>query len=103
MSNIEPGQTFFKGRLFDGKQMKPFIVWDGRRNYASIPPPELAAAGHLHGRVVITQIGKAFNMNLIESILVTANCDSLIIWARDVAMYKTIVETISAKADMRLQ
>jgi hypothetical protein len=42
----KPGKKYFKGRLYRDGKMYPYVVWDGKRDYENVPPPEL-------GRVLI--------------------------------------------------
>jgi hypothetical protein len=78
--------------------MSPFVVWDGRGAYKSEPPANLILAENLTGRVCIVQVrnpklGTETVTDLLQS------CDSLILWARNTAVYRAIVENIKRQAD----
>jgi hypothetical protein len=93
-----PGHKYFKGRVIAGKRVHHYVVWDGLNNYESAPPPNLLLVEKLAGRVVIAQIrnGKA-GRETITALLMS--CDSVVLWARDTAVYRAIVQNLTQQSD----
>jgi hypothetical protein len=95
-------QKYFKGRLYWRGKMYPYVVWDGVRSYKSTPPPELADAEQLYGKLIIAQLGKKpSNVRQLLSTLIETS-DSIILWARDHTTYRAIVAEAKAFSDVRM-
>jgi hypothetical protein len=74
------GAKYFKGRLYEGSRMMPYVVWDGEKEYRSEPPVErLMVVERLGGQLLVAQINnKRLNRGHLVKMLGGA-CDSLII------------------------
>jgi hypothetical protein len=73
--------------------MSPYVVWDGLSDYKSHPPPNLLLAENLTGRVCIAQVRHpTVGTETIKALLLS--CDSVILWARNTAVYRAIVENL---------
>jgi hypothetical protein len=97
------GAKYFKGRMLQGDRTYRYVVWDGVRDYKSIPPvPQLVVAERLSGETLgIVQVKKRVSRSAL-SVLLQAH-GSVIFWARDHAVYRAIVDGIEAFADARMQ
>ena len=92
------GHLYFKGRVYVGERMFPYVVWDGRSGYKSHPPPNLLLAENLTGRVCIAQVRHhTIGTETINALL--ESCDSVILWAHNTAVYRSIVGNIKRQAD----
>jgi hypothetical protein len=77
--------------------MVPFVVWDGRCDYESHPPPNLLLAENVTGQICIMQVRHhTVGTETIKALL--ESCDSVILWARDTSIYRTIVENIKRQS-----
>jgi hypothetical protein len=89
---------YFKGRVYAGDRMFPYVVWDGRSGYKSHPPPNLLVVENLTGRTCIAQIrNRSVGVETVTALL--ESCDSVILWTRNTAVYRSIVENIKRQAD----
>jgi hypothetical protein len=91
-------QKYFKGRVIAEDRAFPFVVWDGIRRYQSHPPPNLLVAENLTGHTCIAQVRQhAVGTETITVLL--QDSDSVILWARDTAVYRSIVANIMRRSD----
>ena len=92
------GQRYFKGRVLAGERASHFVVWNGLLDYASPPPPILLVAENLTGRTCVAQIRNSkVGTETVTALL--ESCDSLILWTRNTAVYRAIVENIKRQSD----
>jgi hypothetical protein len=98
MSTPTAPHLYCKGRVYVGKRMLPFVIWDGRRDYESHPPPNLLLAENLTGRVYIAQVrNPKVGTETLAALL--EGCDSVILWARNTAVYRAVVKNINKQSD----
>jgi hypothetical protein len=91
-------RLYFKGRVYVGKRMFPYVVWDGVDKYASPPPPNLLVVEKLTGTTLIAQVrNPKVGTETVRALL--EGGDSLILWARNTAVYRSIVENIKRQSD----
>jgi hypothetical protein len=97
-----PEPKYHKSRVYTQGRMCPVVVWDGVHGYENIPPPALLIAENLMGRIGIAQIrNRKAGIDTILALL--KETDSVIIWARDHATYRSIVTNIERQSHGRLQ
>ena len=99
----DPGRKYFKNRLYWRGKAYPCVVWDGVRDYENVPPPELAAAERMCGKVCIMQLGKKPSSLRDTLAALVGPFTSIILWTRDHAVYLATVEEMKAQCDMWLQ
>jgi hypothetical protein len=98
MTKAKFRHLYFKGRVYVGKRMFPYVVWDGVDGYQSAPPPALLVAENLTGRTCVAQIRNSkVGTETVTALL--ESCDSLILWTRNTAVYRSIVENIKRQSD----
>ena len=90
---MTPGAKYFKGRLYDGSGMCPWVVWDGVRAYENEPPPSLLVAEKLIAQIRSLRAGSETITTLLK------NSDGVVLWARDHRTYRAIVENIQRQSD----
>jgi hypothetical protein len=91
-------QKYFKGRVLAGERAFHFVVWNGLRDYASPPPPNLLVVENLTGTTLIAQVrNPKVGTEVVKTLL--EGCDSLILWTLNAAVYRAIVENIKRQAD----
>jgi hypothetical protein len=92
------GQRYFKGRVLAGERASHFVVWNGLRDYASPPPPNLLVVEDLTGTTLIAQVrNPKVGTEAVTALL--EGCDSLILWTLNAAVYRSIVKNIKRQAD----
>jgi hypothetical protein len=95
-----PGKKYFKGRIYRRGKVHPFVVWDGMRDYENEPPPHLFIAEGLRGRIGIKQLRKKPRSTLETIVLLAGSFDSIVLWTRDHALYRTIVDEVTAQSNV---
>jgi hypothetical protein len=100
------GQKYFKGRVYTagGLRVFPIVVWNGVRDYESHPPLILAPAENLTGLLHIVQVRNLKVCTETISAILSKDYDSsAILWARNAAVYRAIVENLTSLSHGRLQ
>jgi hypothetical protein len=91
-------QKYFKGRVLAGERASHFVVWDGVRDYANLPPPNLLVVENLTGTTLIAQVrNPKVGIEMVKALL--EECDSLVVWTGNTAVYRSIVENIKREAN----
>jgi hypothetical protein len=95
-------RKYFKGRVYAGERMQPYVVWDGWRDYRNHPPPQLMDAEGLTGKVIVAQVhDPSVGVEFVSDAL--RSCDSLVVWARDHEVYQSIVKNLREQSHATLQ
>jgi hypothetical protein len=98
---------YFKGRIYHGAEVHHYVVWDGVRDYQSLPPVAGVLATEFPagtGTVYIAQIGKPGRSvrTALLGLIATGSNTHVILWARDHRTYRDIVKEME-RGDAWLQ
>ena len=97
----KPGSKYFKGRIYQGKRVLHYIIWDGVRDYRNEPPLKIIAAQFegtaLHVKVDAQAIEDIDDLHALLAAPLDGcpDCGALVMWARDHRTYRRIVQHLT--------
>jgi hypothetical protein len=102
---MNAGEKYYKSRLrdLDGRWHR-IVVWDGVCDYENEPPLELMVYEKLGGKLGIVQINPNMEVSNKDALLeIIEAFDNVVLWARDHATYRILVDSFEAMATHRMQ
>lgn len=93
-------KQYHTGRIYIGNTMIPLAIWNGEKDYRSLPPNSLINT--LPGAVHIVQLHNNLSEFLIKT-LINAGANAILIWARDHKAYHNNVAALQTISQGRLQ
>lgn len=102
----EPGQKYFKLRVYVAGKEHHLVVWDGVRDYENQPAIEgLAATGQFGAKVGKLGIVQIRNGRIGRRVFKTLfpTFDNAVLWTRNHAVYSAIVNSLREQSDFSFE